>query len=241
MPAANSARVTDNKNGTYSATYTAGTKTGTETIGATIGGKTVSSKGAVTVVSGPANLPSSTMARSQIGSGSSVSPALGRQFTNDRVVDAALQALLLDESTVTGKPRACLNPDRRAPLIMPSSAPMPHECVLWPIPPVAIPSCRQRELTPLSVKNERMGEAPGSLELRRPPPPPTRPSPLWPPPPPAEDLSRLPPVKTLPQTQRHLLPLPPGLLESAIQKAVVSPEPGGDFHNTGCHHSDSLE
>ena len=98
--------VTDNKNGTYSATYTAGTKTGTETIGATIGGKTVSSKGAVTVVSGPANLPSSTMVRSQIGSGSSVSPALGRQFTNDRVVDAALQALLLDESTVTGKPRA---------------------------------------------------------------------------------------------------------------------------------------
>ena len=71
---------------------------------------------AVPVASDPPNadastgVSNSTMARSQIGSGSSASPALGSQFTNDRVVNAALQALLLDESTVTSNPRPLFDP-----------------------------------------------------------------------------------------------------------------------------------
>ena len=44
--------VTDNKNGTYTATFAAGTKVGTETITATIGGKAVTAKCTVTVTSG---------------------------------------------------------------------------------------------------------------------------------------------------------------------------------------------
>ena len=53
--------VTDNKNGTYTATFTAGTVAGTETITAAIGGKTMISKATATVVPGPVSPSKATI------------------------------------------------------------------------------------------------------------------------------------------------------------------------------------
>jgi hypothetical protein len=52
----------------------------------------------------------STLAVDPVAATSTESPAaepcLGEQSTNDLATDAALQALLLDDSIVTGKPRS---------------------------------------------------------------------------------------------------------------------------------------
>jgi hypothetical protein len=56
--------VTNNKNGTYTATFTAGTKTGTDTISAMIGRRRVTSKLTVNVVPGAVSASKSTIALS---------------------------------------------------------------------------------------------------------------------------------------------------------------------------------
>ncbi len=108
--------VTDNKNGTYTAKFTAGTKVGNETITATIGGKATTAKATVTVVavtSRAAGLSKSGIALwpSWTASGNTatvttaalpISRSLSEPSTNAGV-NAALRTLLLDESTVAGK------------------------------------------------------------------------------------------------------------------------------------------
>ena len=93
--------VTDNKNGTYTATFTAGTKPGTYTITATIGGQTVTAKATVTVGTGSALESRLEPAQAGITAVTSTTPT---------AADAALRALLLDDSTLTGKPRALVAP-----------------------------------------------------------------------------------------------------------------------------------
>ena len=56
--------VTDNRDGTYTATFTAGTKAGNNTITATIDGKGVTSTATVTVLPGPLSLSKSTISAS---------------------------------------------------------------------------------------------------------------------------------------------------------------------------------
>ena len=85
--------VKDNKNGTYTATFTAAA-VGSDTIMATIGGVGIASTPpTVTVTTSP---PPKAL-------------SLGEAPTNDIATDAALRALLMDESTVTGKLRPLFN------------------------------------------------------------------------------------------------------------------------------------
>jgi hypothetical protein len=94
--------VTDNKNGTYTATLTAGVKAGTYTITATIGGKNVVASTLTTVtVTGKAPSASAAAPTSQ---------PLGKGPAKDAATDAALRRLLLDDSAVTGKPRPLFEP-----------------------------------------------------------------------------------------------------------------------------------
>jgi hypothetical protein len=94
--------VTDHKNGTYTATFTAGAKAGPYTITATVGGKSVTASTPITVtVAGKA------------ASSSAATPAslsLGKGPANGVTTDAALRRLLLDDSAVTGKPRPLFEP-----------------------------------------------------------------------------------------------------------------------------------
>lgn len=118
--------VTDNKNGTYTATFTARTKAGSETITAKIGGQAVTSKATVTVVRGAVSPSKSTITVSPfpIALGgkttvtltkAAVSPAPaarspGEASTNGLTIDAAFRTLLLDDSSVRGKPRPLFEP-----------------------------------------------------------------------------------------------------------------------------------
>jgi hypothetical protein len=88
-------RNTDNKNGTYTATFTAGTQAGSDTITATIGGKPVTSTPATVTVtlSAARSLPTSSLVAAA---------------ANPPAIDAALWAMLLDDSPTTGKSRSLL-------------------------------------------------------------------------------------------------------------------------------------
>ena len=87
--------VTDNGNGTYTATFT-GTAAGSNTITAAIGKKAVTSKKPTVTVSNVAGITTAS--------------SLGQAPTNAFAIDATLRALLLDESAVTGKPRPLFEP-----------------------------------------------------------------------------------------------------------------------------------
>ena len=97
--------VTDNKNGTYTAVFSAGTTAGKETITATVGGRAVTAKAVVTVVPGAASLWQSPVAVSSRAVAPGKIPVI-----SDRVHDAALRSLTLDESPLTRKPRLLLEP-----------------------------------------------------------------------------------------------------------------------------------
>jgi adhesin/invasin len=85
--------VTDNKNGTYTATFK-GTTAGSNTVTATIGGQAVTST--------PPKVTVTT------ASSATATPSLGAASANGPATDAVLRALLLDDSTTTGKPRPLL-------------------------------------------------------------------------------------------------------------------------------------
>ena len=94
--------VTDNKNGTYTATFTASAKAGPYTITATVGGKSVTASTLTTVtVSGKSPSASAAAPTSQ---------SLGKGPAKGAATDAALRRLLLDDSAVTGKPRPLFEP-----------------------------------------------------------------------------------------------------------------------------------
>ncbi len=119
-------KVTDNKNGTYTATFTAGTKVGNDTITAKIGRKAVTSKARMTVVPGAVRRSPSTIALSPstIASGgqttaplataapypAGTAPSPGGASTSGLAIDAAVRALLLDSSTVMGKVHSLFDP-----------------------------------------------------------------------------------------------------------------------------------
>ncbi len=82
--------VTDNNNGTYTATFT-GTTTGSDTITATINGQSITSTPPTVTVS-------------TTGAGITTAQSPDTAPANGLAIDAALRALLLDDSTVTSKP-----------------------------------------------------------------------------------------------------------------------------------------
>ena len=97
--------VTDHGNGTYTATFT-GTNVGSDTITATIGGKAVTStRPTVTVVSGADTLSQATFTTAAFRPRSR-----NNVSSNDFATDAALRALLLDDSAVTVKLRPLFEP-----------------------------------------------------------------------------------------------------------------------------------
>ena len=88
--------VTDNQNGTYTATFTAGTKAGNETITATIGGKTATSKATLTVVPGPVSLSKSTVTVStsrSIASGGTATVTLTVRDANGNLESSGLNVV----------------------------------------------------------------------------------------------------------------------------------------------------
>jgi adhesin/invasin len=94
--------VTDHKNGTYTAAFTAGAKAGTYTITATVGGKNVVAVPLTTMTVEEKAAPRNTAIPSSL--------SLGKGPANGVTMDAALRRLLLDESTVTHQRRPLFEP-----------------------------------------------------------------------------------------------------------------------------------